>query len=78
MENHKHPLLPKRALYRLSVVKQPMSLERLRNELLPAQTSLMVDRSTGRHCLPSHVTVSVKEIYHAFGLKRSEVPRRLD
>ena len=69
----------KQALYRLSLVKQPMSFERLRNELLHVQSSLMVDRSTGRRYLvPSHVTVSVKEIYHAFGLKRSEVPRRLD
>jgi len=69
----------KQALYRLSVVKRPLSFERLRNELLHVQSSLMVDRSTGRRYLvPSHVTVAVKEIYHAFGLKRSEVPRRLD
>ena len=69
----------KQALYRLAVVKQPMSFDRLRNELLHVQSSLMVDRSTGRRYLvPSHVTVAVKEIYHAFGLKRSEVPRRLD
>lgn len=69
----------KQALYRLSVTNRPMSFERLRNELLHVQSSLMVDRSTGRRYLvPSHVTVPVKEIYHAFGLKRSEVPRRLD
>jgi hypothetical protein len=69
----------KQAVYRLAVQKRPMSFERLRNELLHVQSSLMVDLATGRRYLvPSHVTVSVKEIYHAFGLKRSEVPRRLD
>jgi transposase len=68
----------KQALHRLSVLKQSMSFERLRNELLHAQSSLVVDKTTGiRYLIPSHATVALKQIYHAFGLKRSEVPRRI-
>jgi transposase len=68
----------KQALHRLAVLKQPMSFERLRNELLHAQSSLVVDKATGRrYLIPSHATVALKQIYSAFGRKRSEVPRRI-
>lgn len=68
----------KQALHRLSVLKQEMSFERLRNELLHAQSSLVVDKTTGkRYLIPSHATVALKQLYHAFGLQRLEVPRRI-
>lgn len=68
----------RQALHRLTTLGRPMSFERLRNELLHAQSSLLVDRSTGkRYLLPSQATVELKQIYQAFGLKRSAVPRRV-
>lgn len=67
--------LVKQALYRISRQQMTISFEQLRNELLHAQSSLVVDTVTRkRYILPSKVTPNQKRIYHVFGLKRSDVP----
>ena len=71
--------LVKQALYRLSVQKDmDISFERLRNELLHVQSSILVEKNTKeRYVLPSKVTVNQKKIYKAFDLTRSETPYKL-
>lgn len=69
----------RQATYRLAVQQQmPMSFEELRNELLHAQSSLLVDISTKRkYLLPSKVSLKQIKIYQVFGLKRTGVVRRI-
>ena len=70
--------LAKQAVYRVGLQQEPMSFEQIRNELLHAQSSIVVDISTQkRFIIPSHVTVNQKKLYHVFGLKRSEIPTEL-
>lgn len=65
----------KQAMYRIARQYEPMSFERIRNELLHAQASILIDTSTNkRYIIPSTVTLAQRKIYHVFGLKRSEVP----
>ncbi|MBL6990769.1 MAG: IS1634 family transposase, partial [Bacteriovoracaceae bacterium] len=67
--------LIKQAMYRIEQQQTKMSLEQIRNELLHAQSSLLVDIETKKkYLLPSKVTVNQRKIYQVFGLKRSEVP----
>ena len=67
--------LVKQAIYRMKIQQVAMSFEKIRNELLHVQSSLMVDIGTNkRYMIPSHVTPNQKKIYQVFGLKRSEVP----
>jgi hypothetical protein len=52
-----------------------MSFEQIRNELLHAQSSVVIDlASQKKYMIPSHVTVNQQKLYQAFGLKRSQVP----
>jgi len=69
----------KQALYRLSVQKNmDISFERLRNELLHVQSSILVDQTTkNKYILPSKVTVAQRKIYKAFDLTRSDTPYKL-
>lgn len=70
--------LVRQAMYRISLQYEPMSFERIRNELLHAQASILIDTATSRkYLLPSKTTPVQKKLYHIFGLKRSEVPRRM-
>ena len=70
--------LAKQAVYRVTIQQTPMSFEQIRNELLHAQSSIVIDLSTRKkYLIPSHVTVNQKNIYQAFGLKRSQVPHEL-
>ena len=71
--------LIKQSLYRLSVQKgMDISFERLRNELLHAQSSILIEVNTkNRYVLPSKVTVAQKKIYSAFDLKRTDTPYKL-
>ena len=70
--------LVRQAMYRISLQYEPMSFERIRNELLHAQASILIDKATGRkYLLPSKTTPVQKKLYHIFGFKRSEVPRRM-
>jgi transposase len=70
--------LAKQAIYRIAIQQAPMSFEQIRNELLHAQSSIIVDLSSRKkYVIPSHVTVSQKKIYQAFGLRRSQVPHEL-
>ena len=70
--------LVRQAMYRISLQYEPMSFERIRNELLHAQASILLDKATNRkYLLPSKTTPVQKKLYHIFGLKRSEVPRRM-
>jgi transposase len=67
--------LAKQAVYRISLQQEPMSFEQIRNELLHAQSSVVIDLiSQKKYMIPSHVTVNQKKLYQAFGLKRSQVP----
>ena len=70
--------LVKQALHRVKVQYQEMSFEQIRNELLHAQASILVDTKTGKkYTIPSHVTINQKKIYSVFGLKRSDVPSEI-
>ncbi len=68
----------KQATYRITLQQKTMSFEQIRNELLHAQSSIVVDiESKKKYVIPSHVTVNQQNIYQVFGLKRSEVPYEL-
>ena len=70
--------LAKQAVYRVGVQQDAMSFEQIRNELLHAQSSVVVDLSSKkRYIIPSHVTVNQKKLYQVFGLKRSAIPYEL-
>jgi len=70
--------LAKQAVYRIALQQEPMSFEQIRNELLHAQSSVVIDlASQKKYMIPSHVTVNQKKLYQAFGLKRSQVPYEL-
>jgi transposase len=70
--------LAKQAVYRIALQQEPMSFEQIRNELLHAQSSVVIDlASQKKYIIPSHVTVNQKKLYQAFGLKRSQVPYEL-
>jgi len=67
--------LAKQAVYRIGLQQKPMSFAQIRNELLHAQSSIVLDLATQKkYLIPSHVTIKQKKIYQVFGLKRSEVP----
>ena len=69
--------LAKQAVYRIALQQDPMSFEQIRNELLHAQSSVVIDlASQKKYVIPSHVTVHQKKLYQVFGLKRSQVPYR--
>ena len=71
--------LAKQAVYRIALQQEPMSFEQIRNELLHAQSSVVIDlASQKKYIIPSHVTVNQKKLYQAFGLKRSQVPYDLN
>ena len=68
--------LVRQSMYRIARQYEPMSFEKIRNELLHSQASILVDTATNRkYILPSKTTPVQKKLYHIFGLKRSEVPR---
>ena len=71
--------LIKHALHRLNVVKgMKISFEKLRDILLHAQSSILIDITTNkRYVLPSNVTSEQITVYQAFGLKRSGTPYKL-
>jgi transposase len=70
--------LAKQAVYRIALQQEPMSFEQIRNELLHAQSSVVIDLTSKKnYIIPSHVTVNQKKLYQAFGLKRSQVPYEL-
>lgn len=70
--------LAKQAVYRVSLQQDSMSFEQIRNELLHAQSSVVVDVTTKKkYVIPSHVTVNQKKLYQVFGLKRSDVPQEI-
>ncbi|MGC8602512.1 MAG: hypothetical protein ACP5VS_02350 [Desulfomonilaceae bacterium] len=66
----------RQAMYRIDRLYEPMSFEKIRNELLHAQAGILVDTATSRkYIMPSKITDVQKKLYHIFGLKRSEAPR---
>ncbi len=70
--------LVKQALRRARIQYMPMSFEKLRNELLHAQSSIMYDiKSRIKFRLPSKVTKNQRRIYQVFGLKRLAIPQIL-
>ena len=68
--------LIKQALHRLKILGLPISFEKMQNELLHAQSSIVVDVATKKHYrIPSNATIEQKKIYQAFGLRRSAKPQ---
>jgi transposase len=56
--------LAKQAVYRIALQQEPMSFEQIRNELLHAQSSVVIDlASQKKYMIPSHVTVNQKKLY---------------
>lgn len=67
--------LIKQALFHLEHKGFKISFEQLRNELLHAQSSLLVDRKTNKkYVLPSKTTQNMRAIYDAFAIKRRSTP----
>jgi len=67
--------LAKQAVYRVSNQQFKISFDRLREELLHVQSSVVIDTATKKKfVIPSNATPDQKRIYHAFGLKRDTVP----
>lgn len=71
--------LIKQALYRLSVQKNmDISFERLKNELLHVQSSILIEQNTKeKYVLPSKVTVAQRKIYKVFDLTRTDTPYKI-
>jgi transposase len=68
--------LVRQAMYTVRLQYEPMSFEKIRNELLHAQASILVNMANGKKYIPpSKTTLLQKKLYHVFGLKRTEVPR---
>lgn len=67
--------LVKQALHRIKIQSEPMSFETVRNHLLHAQASIVIDTRTKRkYVIPSQATADQKRIYSVFGLKRTDRP----
>lgn len=70
--------LIRHAQYRIKLQSQPMSPEKIRNELLSVQVSIVQDKTTGGlYSLPSSISVNSQKIYRVFGLKHSLTPQKL-
>ena len=66
----------RQTVFRVARRYKPMSFEKIRNELLHAEASVLVDTATGKkYIMPSKTTPVQKKLYHIFGPKCSEVPR---
>ena len=72
--------LARQAVYRVNQqMSSRISLKQLRNELLHAQNSLLVDLKTKKkYLMPSKATVNQKKIYKVFGLKLNEAPQEVE
>jgi transposase len=67
--------LVKQAIHRIKIQSEPMSFETLRNHLLHAQASIVVNTQTKRrYVIPSKATADQKRIYSVFGLSRTDRP----
>jgi len=70
--------LLRHAQLRVRLRQQAMSVEKIRNELLRVQASIVRDtRYRGLYRIPSRMSEDAKAIYRAFDLKRSLVPSPL-
>jgi transposase len=67
--------LIKQALFHLESKKVKTSFEQLRNDLLHAQSSILMDvKNNKRYVLPSKTTQNQRLIYDAFGINRRSTP----
>lgn len=65
----------KQALFHLEQKGSPMSFEQLRNDLLHAQSSILVDLTNNKkYMLPSKTTQNQRKIYEAFAINRRSAP----
>ena len=63
------------AKFKLRQAQAHISIETLREELLKAQSSVVLDTATQSYfSIPSKITDNQKTIYKAFGLKRTQSP----
>lgn len=70
--------LLRHAQLRVRLRQQNMSVEKIRNELLRVQASIVRDtRHRGLYRIPSKMSEAAKAIYRAFDLKRSPTPSHL-
>ena len=64
--------------YRVSLQKERMSVDVIRNALMHAQISILKDIKTGdRFAVPSNTSPQADQIYRAMGMRWSDVPYRL-
>jgi hypothetical protein len=60
--------------YRIRLQKEPLSIEKNRQILTQVQLSILKDTRTGKqYGVPSRLTQEAKNIYHAVGLKITDV-----
>ena len=65
--------------YRVGLQHERCSAEKIRQELLHLQTSILKDTSNGEHyALPSSASTLGRKIYQVLGLKYSQVPYKLE
>lgn len=70
--------LIRHAQYRIKLQAHPMSAEKIRNELLSVQVSIVQDKTTkGLYTLPSNISAGAQKIYRVFGLKHSLTPQKI-
>jgi len=70
--------LVRHSQFRIRVRQHAMSVDRIRDELLRVQSSIVRDtKSGGRYKIPSPMTSEAKAIYKAFDLSRSATPSRI-
>jgi len=61
--------------YRIRLQKEALSVEKIRQTLTNVQLSILKDKRTDkRYGIPSAISQEAKKIYHAVGLKISDVP----
>jgi transposase len=67
--------LVKQAIHRIKIQSKSMSFDSIKNHLLHAQASILIDTKTKRkYIVPSKATADQKRIYSVFGLTRKDLP----
>jgi hypothetical protein len=71
--------LARQMMYRTKLQYESMSFERIRNELLAVQASILVHQTTKeKYIVPSKASIDAIKLYQILGLKRSTVPYKIE